>query len=231
MADLTYPELPGLAYNLVKRPLMSTLGGEDDASPSGDEVRLRQFQNPLWEFELVYEWLYDDATETWGTLTQLPDHQYQTLLGFFLQSGGSWQPFLLKDPTDNQVTAELLSATTVGGTKYSQLTRTIGGFAESMLAIDSASLVIKVAGIEQTEGVDYTFDPTLVGFSAAGVSWDGQYITWITDPGGGGIEAAFSFSFLCKFKKDATDFEKFAQSLWLNNKVEIRSVRRPNAAA
>ena len=88
MSDLIYPELPGLAYNVLKRPIMRTLGGDNDGadSPSGDEVRLRQYQNPLWEFELIYEWLYDDANETWGTLTALPDHQYQTLVGFFLQN-------------------------------------------------------------------------------------------------------------------------------------------------
>jgi hypothetical protein len=231
MSDLTYPELPGLAYNVLKRPIMLTLGGDKDNSdsPSGDEVRLRQYQNPLWEFELIYEWLYDDATETWGTLEALPDHQYQTLLGFFLQNAGAWQPFLFQDPTDFQVTDGALSVTTVGGTKYSQLVRNIGGFSESMLAV-SDSPVIKVDGVTKILGTDYTFDPTLVGFSAAGVSWDGQYITWITDPGAGAVTATFEFFFLCKFKDDSSDFEKFARSLWLNQKVTLRSVRRRNAA-
>jgi hypothetical protein len=228
MADLIYPELPGLAYNLLKRPVMSTLG-PDDPSPSGDAVRLRQFENPLWEFELIYEWLYDDATETWGTLEALPYHQYQALIGFFLQSAGAWQPFLFKDPDDNQVTDGSLAVTTVGGTKYSQITRNLGGFDESILAVNGA-LVIKVDGVTKVAGTDYTWDPTLVGFSAAGVSWDGQYITWITDPGAGAVTATFSFYFLCCFKKDDSDFEKFAQSLWLHQKVELRSVRRRNAA-
>jgi hypothetical protein len=227
MSDLTYPELPGLAYNVTKRPIMATLGGEDP-SPSGDEVRLRQFQNPLWEFDLIYEWLYDDGNETWGTLTALPDHQYQTLIGFFLQNAGAWQPFLFQDPTDYQVIDGSLSVTTVGGTKYSQLVRNLGGFAESILAVNGAP-VIKVNAVTQVLGTDYTFDATQVGFSAAGVSWDGQYITWIADPGAGIVTASFDFYFLCKFKKDDTDFEKFAQSLWLNQKVELRSVRRRNA--
>src|SRR5579864_4701387 len=107
---LTYPELPGLAYNIKKSPIMSTLG-PDDPSPSGDEVLVQQFQNPLWALELIYEWLYDDATETWGTLTALPDHQYQTLLGFFLQNAGAGKRFLFQDPTDNQVTGGALDIT------------------------------------------------------------------------------------------------------------------------
>lgn len=228
MADLIYPELPGLAYNLLKRPIMSTLG-PGDSSPSGDEVRLRQFQNPLWEFELVYEWLYDDATETWGTLAALPYHQYQALIGFFLQSAGAWQPFLFKDPDDNQVTDGALAVTTVGGAKYSQIVRNLGGFNESILAVSGAP-VIKVGGVTKIAGTDYTWDPTLVGFTAPGVSWDGQYITWITDPGAGAVTATFGFYFLCRFKKDDSDFEKFAASLWLHQKVELRSVRRRNAA-
>ena len=218
---LTYPELPGLGYNIVKRPIMSTLGPEDP-SPSGDEVLVRQFQNPLWEFELIYEWLYDDATETWGTLTALPDHQYQSLLGFFLQVSGA--RFLLKDPTDNQVTDGGLDVTTVAGTKYSQIVRNMGGFKESILAVNG-NPVIKVAGVTKVAGTDYTWNPALIGFTGPGVSWDGQYITWITDPGASPVTATFPFYFVCRFKQDSTDFEKFAQSLWLNQKIEIRSTR------
>jgi len=228
MAELVYPELPGLAYNLVKRPIMSTLG-PDDPSPSGDEVRLRQFQNPLWEFDLIYEWLYDDASETWGTLTELPYHQQQVLLGFFLQNAGSWQSFLVKDPSDNQVTAGELIVTTVGGTKYSQIVRNLGGFDESMIAVNG-SPQIYLDGLLMNEDTDYTWDPDLVGFTAPGVSWDGQYITWITEPGLFPVTATFGFYFRCRFKKDDTDFEKFAQSLWLNQKVELRSVRRRTVA-
>jgi hypothetical protein len=221
---LTYPDLPGLAYNLIKRPIMSTIG-PDDPSPSGDEVLLQQFQNPLWEFELIYEWLYDDATETWGTLTALPYHQYQALVGFFLQNAGRGKRFLLTDPTDNQVTAGALAVTTVGGTKYSQIVRNLGGFDESVLAVNGNPIIHLNGGAALIEGTDYTWDPTLIGFTAPGVSWDGQYITWITDPGIFPVTADFSFNFVCRFKNDDTDFEKFAQSLWLNQKVELRSTR------
>jgi Conserved hypothetical protein 2217 (DUF2460) len=222
MPLLIYPELPGLAYNILKRPIMSTLGA-DEPSPSGDDVLLRQYQNPLWEFELIYEWLYDDATETWGTLTALPYHQQQALLGFFLQVSGTG--FLLKDPTDFQVRDGALSVTTVGGTKYSQIVRNMGGFDESILAVNG-NPTIYVGGVAQTPGTDYTWDPTLLDFTAPGVSWDGQYITWITNPGSSPVTADFDFYFYCRFKQDSTDFEKFAQSLWLNQKVEIRSRRR-----
>jgi len=224
MPDLVYPELPGLAYNLVKRPIMSTLG-DDDPSPSGDEVRVIQYQNPLWEFDLIYEWMYDDDSETWGTLTALPYHQYQSLIGFFLLAAGAGRSFLLQDPTDSQVTEGALSVTTVGGTKYSQIVRNLGGFNESILAVNGAP-EIKVAGVLQNEGTDYTWDPTLVGFTAPGVSWDGQYITWLNDPGLNPVTATFQFYFRCRFKKDDSDFEKFAKSLWLNQKVELRSVRK-----
>jgi len=222
---LTYPELPGLAYNLLKRPIMSTIG-PDDPSPSGGEVLLQQFQNPLWEFELIYEWLYDDATETWGTLTALTYHQYQALVGFFLLNAGRGKRFLLKDPTDNQVTLGSLAVTTVGGTKYSQIVRNMGGFDESILAVNG-NPQIYVGGVLQVAGSDYIWNPALVGFTAPGVSWDGQYITWITNPGSSPVTATFSFYFVCRFKNDDTDFEKFAQSLWLNQKVELRSVRYP----
>jgi hypothetical protein len=224
MPLLTYPELPGLAYNLVKRPIMSTLG-PDEPSPSGDEVLLRQFQNPLWEMDLKYEWLYDDATETWGTLTALPYHQYQALLGFFLLNAGRGKRFLVKDPTDNQVIAGALSVTTVGGTKYSQIVRNLGGFDESVLAVNGNPTIYVNGGVPLIAGTDYTWDPTLIGFTAPGVSWDGQYITWITDPGIFPVTADFSFYFVCRFKNDDTDFEKFAKSLWLNNKVQLRSTR------
>jgi hypothetical protein len=221
---LVYPDLPGLAYPILKRPIVSTLGTDsEDMSPSGDEVLLQQFQNPLWEWELPYDWFYDDPTdETWGTLTPLGFDQYQALLGFFLQVQS--KRFLFTDPTDNQVTNGALSVVTVAGTKYSQLVRNLGGFNESILQVNG-SPTIKVAGVTMVAGTDYIWDPTLIGFTGPGVSWDGQYITWITDPGSAAITAMFSFYFVCRFKQDSTDFEKFAKSLWLNQKVEIRSTR------
>jgi hypothetical protein len=222
---LVYPDLPGLAYPIVKRPIVSTLGTEEP-SPSGDEVLLQQFQNPLWEWDLPYDWFYDDPTdETWGTLTPLGFDQYQAIVGFFLQVQS--KRFLFTDPTDNQVTDGALSVVTVGGTKYSQFVRSIGGFDESILQLNGSAgaPVIKVAGVTQTAGVDYLFDPTLIGFTGPGVSWDGQYISWINDPGASPVTATFAFYFVCRFKSDSTDFEKFAKSLWLNQKVEIRSTR------
>lgn len=223
MPLLVYPELPGLAYEIVKRPFMSTLGA-NDPSPSGDEVLLQQFQNPLWELDLTYEWLYDDATETWGTLPALTYHQYQMLCGFFLQNAGAGKRFVLADPTDNQVTLGALDVTTVGGTKYSQIVRDMGGFKESILAVNG-NPQIYVGGVLKVAVTDYTWDPTLIGFTAPGVSWDGQYITWITDPGAAAVTATFGFYFVCRFKNDNTEFAKFAKSLWLNRKVEIRSTR------
>jgi hypothetical protein len=223
MPLLVYPELPGLAYDIIKRPIMSTLGPEDP-SPSGDEVLLQQFQNPLWELELVYEWLYDDASETWGTLPALPDHQYQSLIGFFLQSAGSGKRFLFTDPTDKQVSDGVLDVATVAGTKYSQLVRNLGGFKESVLQVNGAP-EIRIDGELQSEGLDYVWDPTLIGFTGPGVSWEGQYIRWIADPGAGVVTATFGFYFVCRFKNDSTEFAKFAKSLWLNRKVELRSTR------
>jgi hypothetical protein len=218
MPPLVYPVLPGLAFPVVKTPQMQNLQVQ---AFGGQRVSQLGWVNPLWAFGLTYNYLrtYVNATANGVTAAEV-----DLLLGFFLTMGGDWQYFYYKDPDWNVVVDGPLSVTTVGGTKYSQIVRTIGGFPESVCAVNGV-LAIKLNGVLQTPGVDYTFDPTQIGFTGPGVSWDGQYITWITNPGANPVTATFNYYFPCQFAEGKGDYEKFLSNVYKNGKVNLLQVR------
>lgn len=57
MSNVLFPKIRGLAWTVTKTPTFST---EIQESLAGREVRLQNFQNPIWEFTLTYEYLLND---------------------------------------------------------------------------------------------------------------------------------------------------------------------------
>src|ERR1051326_8827366 len=90
MSNLLFPKVRGLGWTITKNPTFST---EIQSSLAGREVRVQNFQNPIWEFTLAYEYLLNDP--------RLRDENEQTpletLVGFFLARGGQFDDFLLNE--------------------------------------------------------------------------------------------------------------------------------------
>src|SRR5438270_13193363 len=83
MSNLLFPKIRGLAWNVNRVPTFST---EVQGSLAGREVRVQNFQNPIWEYTLHYEYLQNDA--------KLRDENgntpLETLAGFFMARGGQF---------------------------------------------------------------------------------------------------------------------------------------------
>lgn len=94
MPDI-YPDLPGLAFTVVKRPNWGTV---TDQAASGREVRVGYYTAPLWDFELNYDLLNDRPGFT----------ELKRLVGFYNKRMGSLAGFLFKDPDDNTVARQLI---------------------------------------------------------------------------------------------------------------------------
>lgn len=120
--------LPGLSFNVHKRPGFKTNIKE---AASGQETRNALMQYPRWEFELSYEYLYDQASG---------ESSLQTLMGFFLSRQGSFDSWLFKDPDDYQVTVGLIG-TGDGVVTDFYFQRTMGGFSEIVGQVDEVNTI------------------------------------------------------------------------------------------
>lgn len=101
MTLIVYPnKIFGISPNLVKTPQLSTLTPE---SAAGIGPRISQMRNPLWNFQLVYEYLSNNASSI-ASAPGNPNYtksELETMLGFFLNNLGQSGEFLLDDPEDD----------------------------------------------------------------------------------------------------------------------------------
>ncbi|STZ77342.1 DUF2460 domain-containing protein [Bergeriella denitrificans] len=198
MGNAVFPTLPGLKWGVTKTPVWST---KVQKSVSGREKRTAYYSYPQWRFSLSFEVLRNR-----GTIREL-----ETLAGFFNARRGSFESFLYEDPTDNQVTDQLIGNVVAGTTRY-QLIRAFGGFVEPVLAV-KGNPVIKINGVVKTKGRDYSITDTgQVVFHTP--LTPGQRITW-----SGG------FYFRVRFDSDTADFENFIGHLWSAKKITLVSVK------
>lgn len=194
------PSLPGLTWNVHKKPTFSTL-----VAPhvSGRETRVGLFAHALYEFELAYEGL--DSNGAWPGLTA---QSLQTLMGFYLTCQGQLNTFLYVDPTDNAANA-VAFGTGDGSTTTFTLMRSIGGYVEPVSYVTSASRVT-VAG---TPTSAYTLTaPNSITFTTAPAS--GAVLAWTG-----------AFAFQCRFLEDQIDFNNFMLGAWELQSLKFRQVR------
>ncbi|TWB82598.1 uncharacterized protein (TIGR02217 family) [Nitrospirillum amazonense] len=190
-----YPTLAGLGYSVTKKPTLST---KIATAASGRETRMAMWSAPLWEFQLSYDFLRDTAAA----------NELKQLLGFYLQMQGAFMPFLFQDPDDGQATAQTIAVGDGAAASFT-LVRTFGGYVEPVGGV-IGGVTVYVNGARQTSG-----------YSVAG-----NVLTFASAPGAGTvISADFQYAFLCRFKDDGLEFEKFAAQLWQAKQVNLISVR------
>ncbi|HJS32690.1 MAG TPA: DUF2460 domain-containing protein [Alphaproteobacteria bacterium] len=197
MSNDVFPELPGLAWSVVRRPTFSTIV---QRAASGREVRAALQSFPIWEWQLAYDVLRDDAA---GDL--------RTLMGFFLRRQGAFDSFLFRDPSDHEVTDQPIGVGGNGATTF-QLVRTLGGFVEPIFDL-GAPPNIKVSGVPRLPDVDFT------------VTNDARIVFATPPAAGAAITATFAYLFRVRFKEDIAEFNNFAFRLWELEQLELVGVK------
>ena len=208
-----FPSLPGLGWSVSKTPRFAT---RVQRAVSGRELRVLDQPNPIWSWALTYTMLRDKNDTRAAAGPGVGYDELRTLMGFFLQQQGTFQPFLYDDPTDDQALAQPIG-TGDGGTSVFQLVRTMGaalpggGFAEPITAPNALS-AIYFNGVRQS-AVGYSLDPAtgLVTFT-------------VPPPAGRSITADFTYYFRVRFADDSADFENFLYQLWALKQVKFQSV-------
>lgn len=218
MSNVLFPKIRGLSWDITKVPTFST---EVQQSLAGREVRIQNFQNPIWEFTLHYEYLLNDP--------RFRDENEQTpleaLVGFFLARGGQFDDFLLNE---SDLTGRLEDSVYSGqpiGTgdalnKNFQIVRNVGGFLEAVQNPANQSATISVNGVQKTPTTDYTIANGIVSFVAA--------------PAAAAIVTA-DFTFLHRVRfdtgssrsgKEGIEFNNFYFNLYECKEVQLVGVRK-----
>lgn len=211
MSNALFPCLRGLDWTVTLTPEFKT--GIQTAA-SGREVRLAYRQYPLFNVQLVYEYLRDDERQT----KFLDDNQrteFEQLMGFFMARQGAFDSFLLRlsDLTGkakhSHVDGQLIGTGDAVTTSF-QLVRDWGG--ASVLIQDPAGTpTVYVAGSLTTA---FTVNTTgLITFTSAPAS-------------GALITADFDYNLRCRFSDDTTDFDTLAYNYWEAQLVKLRTVKQ-----
>jgi hypothetical protein len=207
-----YPTLPGLGYSVIKRPRFY---GGIGKSATGREVRVAYAVNPTWEWDLTYDYLPDQQTDSSATASDLKE-----LIGFFLSQTGTLQAFRFLDPDDNQVSGQLIGETD-GVTTAWVLQRSFGG---------SSGVGTEPIGWLNT---DLAFNVYLDGALQDPASYDRlltagvfQQIRFHATPAAGKvISVDMHYYFSVRFSADTYDFEKFMDKLWSTQTITLVSQR------
>ncbi|HEY2393871.1 MAG TPA: DUF2460 domain-containing protein [Candidatus Angelobacter sp.] len=225
MSNVLFPKIRGLSWEVVKNPTLST---DIQSSLAGREVRIQNFQNPIWEFTLVYEYLLNDPRfrdDTGST-------PLEQLVGFFLARGGQFDDFLLNESDLTQrLEDSVFSGQPIGtgdGVNVNfQLVRNLGGFLEACQNPANQSARVYVNGVPKVQGTDYTISLGVVTFTLAPAL-------------GAAITADFIFLHRVRFDlgtsrgnassssgtREGIEFSNFYYNLYECKEVQLISVRK-----
>ncbi len=208
---LYYPTLVGLSFSVVKRPKYSTGIG---TGQSGREVRVQYWQAPMWEWDLTYEYLPDKPANG-TTISDL-----KTLMSFFAEVGGAAQRFFFQDPDDCTVVGQAIG-TGDGSTTNFGLVRSFGAGGFSTTEPVGTPIL--------TDTFNVYVNGVLVSPSTYTVNTSTPVATYVsfTSPPAAGYAVAvdMTFAYLCRFKEDTYDFEKFFDKLWSQKTLTLFSLR------
>jgi|SRR5438270_13333034 len=218
MSNVLFPKIRGLAWSITKTPTFST---EIQESLAGREVRIQNFQNPIWEFTLSYEYLLNDPRFR-DENEQTP---LETLAGFFLARGGQFDDFLLNESDltgrlEDSIYSGQPIGTGDGTTKSFPLVRNFGGFLEAVQNPMNQTASVYLSGSIKTQGADYTIANGIVTFTiapAAATSITADFVMLHRVRfGGGGSRSG----------KEGLELSNFYFNLYECKEVQLISVRK-----
>lgn len=199
MSVADFPSLVGLGWSVLRTPMF---GNSVKQFASGKEARIAFMSAPRYKWGFTFDLLRDSTTF----------QELKQVIGFFGLRTANLDNFHYTDPSDNAVIAQAGGAGD-GATKTFQLVRSIGGYAEPVIApVTIANLT--VAGVAKNNPADYTFS------TSTGI------LTFVVAPGNGAaIVYDITFKWRVRFVDQEIEFENFVYQMWAARKVEIISVK------
>lgn len=181
--DVFPSNLRGLTYPVEKTSEFNTVV---QSAPNLLETTVAQTRNPLWQWQFIYDVLWDDDAHKVAGYAD-----YRRLQGFILKQGGRATEFLYTDPTDNAVGPALISGAPNPmaelqivddgvGNYYSPIQRNFGGqFLEDITDLNGA-IAVYANSVLKSIVTDYTIVGP--GLATPGMSFMGLAIKWAAPP-------------------------------------------------
>ncbi|MEK5752396.1 DUF2460 domain-containing protein [Acinetobacter variabilis] len=205
MSDVLFPELPGLEWDLSKKPIFNTKIME---SVNGRELRASYQAVPKYEISLSFGFLRESKGK----------NELQQLESFFLERRGAFDSFLFKMPEDCEFKCTF---TGDGETTTFQLHKQMHTSQIPLAhtqAFESEDPLMWADDLDQPMWTD--LDERM---------WETQYE--ITKKGmltlpvplaeGDTLQVEGTFYYRCRFADDEQQYTNFMNKLWKANKVEL----------
>jgi hypothetical protein len=212
-----FPSLPGLTFTTLKTPKFDTL---IESGANGYEVRLPQYSNPVWTWQLIFDFLHDFFWGSFETVSEL-----RTLMGFFNDQYGSAAAFLYTDPDDNYVgpalvsgepnipLAQLALVSDGAGNYYSPVQRTLdGGGYEDVTDLNGAIAVYRDGTLATAGSGANQYALEGPGLAIPGYSWLGMVLKW--GPGAASWAGTHAFALNATIIDPAGHIQKATGRAW-----------------
>lgn len=198
MSDI-FPTLQGATWDVVRTPTWKT--GYQEAL-SGKASALGYQQYPLWEWELHYSVLKDDAA-----------HEIRQLVGFFNSMKGRYGTFRYLDPAFNAVSAEPFGT----GDSVTNAFQLIANYA--VVGVGSPDIIQNLASTPSLYDNAVLVNPANYSIGVTGI------VTFLSPPTTGhALTWSGSFYYRCRFLTDNIDPSEFLYLLWELKSLKFRSV-------
>lgn len=199
MTDSVFPVLRGQSWPVVRHTLFKTLVDEA-LSRRVSTLALQQY--PMYEWEVAFEWLADNATPS----------DIRSIVGLYNQCQGRADTFLYRDPIFNAVVAEPFGVGD-GVTLDFQLVAkfaNVGGAGASDIIqnFNGAPQIFDNGGLPNP----HLLGPSgIVSFSPA--PSPGHILTWTG-----------AFYYRCRFSDDTLETSDFMANWWEVKSLKFRSI-------
>lgn len=209
MSDVLFPELPGLEWDLSKKPIFNT---KIMTSVNGRELRASYQAVPKYEISLSFAFLRENKGK----------NELQQLESFFIERRGAFDSFLFKMPEDNEYSCSYIGD---GSSTSFQLYKNMHT-TQIPLAHTKAETVFEIDPTfwnqnDQTpfwgnNNNDLFWDDTSAQVSKSGM-------LTLSKPLEQGIkfEVKGTYYYRCRFADDEQQYTNFMSKLWKANKVDM----------
>ena len=209
MSDVLFPELPGLEWDLSKKPIFNTKIME---SVNGRELRASYQAVPKYEISLSFGFLRESKGK----------NELQQLESFFLERRGAFDSFLFKMPEGCDYTCSYSGdGSTTSFQLYKQMHTSV-----IPLAHTKAETTFQVDPTFWNENDNQQFwsdndDDLFWDDTTAQVTKSGMATLSKPLKQGHKFEVKGTYYYRCRFADDEQQYTNFMSKLWKANKVEM----------
>lgn len=205
MSDVLFPELPGLEWDLSKKPIFNTKIME---SVNGRELRASYQAVPKYEISLSFGFLRESKGR----------NELQQLESFFFERRGAFDSFLFKMPEDHEFKCTF---TGDGETTSFQLHKKM---ASLEIPVSHTAKFVSEDPLMWGDNLDQPMWSDLdaqMWETQYEITEDGMLILPVPLAEGDTLQVKGTFYYRCRFADDEQQYTNFMSNLWKANKIEM----------